>query len=152
MHEGVVDLDPFLSLPTDSCCQPTVANRQPICCYILENRPEAYHHHCELKLISHQQYFTRQIANAVIEYSALSHLPEQGTLTEEEGSVRLTSSLRSAAFHAENIHFSTTTYLYEKVNCTDPSLSINEIVPKLVFKSICDFCSKAVRLNEGGQT
>ncbi len=75
------------------------------------------------------------------------------SFTEEEGSVRLTSSLRSAAFHAENINFfSTTTYLYEKVNCTDPSLSINEIVPKLVFKSICDFCSKAVRLNEGGQT
>ncbi len=30
MHEGVVDLDSFLSLPTDSCCQPTVANWQPI--------------------------------------------------------------------------------------------------------------------------
>jgi hypothetical protein len=105
MHEGVVDLDTFLSLPTDSCCQPTVANHQPICCYILENRLEAYHHHGESKLISHQLYFTRQIGHAVVEYSTQSHLPEEGTLIEEEGSVRLTSSLRSAAFHTETIYF-----------------------------------------------
>jgi hypothetical protein len=31
MHEGVVDLDSFLLLPTDCCCQRAVANRQLNC-------------------------------------------------------------------------------------------------------------------------
>jgi len=37
----------FLSLPTNSCCQWTVAKWQPICRNIFDVRPETYHRYCE---------------------------------------------------------------------------------------------------------
>ncbi len=46
-QERAVNLDSFLSLPTDCCCQLTVANWQPICRNIFNARPETYCHCCE---------------------------------------------------------------------------------------------------------
>ncbi len=40
------DLDSFLSLPTEDCCQPTVAN----CCKVFDARPETCNH-CESMLV-----------------------------------------------------------------------------------------------------
>ncbi len=43
-HKSVDDLDSFLSLPTDGCCQLTVANRRQICYNIFYAMPKTYHH------------------------------------------------------------------------------------------------------------
>ncbi len=58
-------------------------------------------------------------------------MPNQESLTEGEGSVRLTSpctsQLRTVPFYIENItnFLNETAYLNEEVNCTEPSPSVN---------------------------
>jgi hypothetical protein len=50
-------------------------------------------------------------------------VPNQGTLTEGEGSVQLNSLSKSATFDTEKMIFlfKKTRHLHEEANCTEPS-------------------------------
>jgi hypothetical protein len=71
---------------------------------------------------------------------------KQGTLTEEEGSVQLTSLyyFRSATFDTANNYlllFYKTSYLKEEVNCTEPFPSVS-ILCMQYTKKFCGISSK----------
>jgi hypothetical protein len=55
-----------------------------------------------------------------------SKRPDQGSLTEGEGSVQLASVLKSAPFYVENI-----TYLFKKMICLNEEVSCTEPFPSV---------------------
>jgi len=63
---------------------------------------------------------------------------EQGILTQEEGSVQLTSMYQLVVFNSENIHilFSKTSYLNEEVSHTEPLEWVPCIERELLYLNV----------------